>query len=175
MTSTQLVAGIGGADISGVTRGAIAMVLVVAAALKLVRPAGAVSGLVSLRFRLGVARALVGAMTVAELAVAALLLTGRGYLSAALAGVLLVGFSGYLVALMRRAPSAKCGCFGDYSSNSPYAGLLRNLLLAVLLVPAALASSTHVGLAESPAAVELAVLVILVPEALASLLDLRRV
>ena len=113
-------------------------------------------------------------MTVGELAVATLLITGSGYLGAALAGALLVGFSSYLVVLTRRAPSAQCGCFGDYSSKSPYAGLLRNLLLAGLLVPAAVASSTHVGLAETPAAIELAVLVILVPEALASLLDLRR-
>lgn len=174
MTSVSLAAVIGGAEISGVTRAAIALVLVVAALLKLVRPGGAVSGLVGLGLPRGAARSLVAAMTVGELAVATLLITGSGYLGAALAGALLVGFSSYLVVLTRRAPSAQCGCFGDYSSKSPYAGLLRNLLLAGLLVPAAVASSTHVGLAETPAAIELAVLVILVPEALASLLDLRR-
>ena len=173
MTSVSLAAVIGGAEISGVTRAAIALVLVVAALLKLVRPGGAVSGLVGLGLPRGAARSLVAAMTVG-LAVATLLITGSGYLGAALAGALLVGFSSYLVVLTRRAPSAQCGCFGDYSSKSPYAGLLRNLLLAGLLVPAAVASSTHVGLAETPAAIELAVLVILVPEALASLLDLRR-
>ena len=38
MTSVSLAAVIGGAEISGVTRAAIALVLVVAALLKLVRP-----------------------------------------------------------------------------------------------------------------------------------------
>ena len=139
MTSVSLAAVIGGAEISGVTRAAIALVLVVAALLKLVRPGGAVSGLVGLGLPRGAARSLVAAMTVGELAVATLLITGSGYLGAALAGALLVGFSSYLVVLTRRAPSAQCGCFGDYSSKSPYAGLLRNLLLAGLLVPAAVA------------------------------------
>ena len=121
MTSVSLAAVIGGAEISGVTRAAIALVLVVAALLKLVRPGGAVSGLVGLGLPRGAARSLVAAMTVGELAVATLLITGSGYLGAALAGALLVGFSSYLVVLTRRAPSAQCGCFGDDSSKSPYA------------------------------------------------------
>ena len=143
MTSVSLAAVIGGAEISGVTRAAIALVLVVAALLKLVRPGGAVSGLIGLGLPRGAARSLVAAMTVGELAVATLLITGSGYLGAAPAGA-------QLSASAATSSSWRAGLHcRRLLSRLPQPESIRGssrIFFSRLLVPAAVASSSHADL-----------------------------
>jgi hypothetical protein len=80
---------------------------------------------------------------VAELAVPVLVLLGRPREAAAVAAVLLVAFSGFVVwARGRRGGRLPCGCFGRIKSRDWRALLARN---AALLVVAAVAATISAG------------------------------
>lgn len=87
-----------------------------------------------------VARPLSRAVPVAELALAALLLSGAAPRAAGLlALVLLAGFSAVLVVLARRPVPVACHCFGAAADAAPPVALARNAVLAaaaLLLVAA---------------------------------------
>jgi uncharacterized membrane protein YphA (DoxX/SURF4 family) len=81
----------------------------------------------------GVARLATPSVPIVELAVAALVLSGRTKVGAALTLVLLSGFSGALLhAQQRRGNRLPCGCFGRATERDYRLMLARNALLAGL-------------------------------------------
>lgn len=156
------------------TRESIALVFAFAGLLKLWRPASVGSALAVLKLPPQVVEPTAILTGVGELGAAAALLLIDGWLGVVPAAALLCAFSLFLLLLARRAPSAPCGCFGDFSSRSHYAGLGRNLALAVLLAVSAANASQGLQIDAIPAAIELCILAILVPDAVSLLVSVSR-
>jgi hypothetical protein len=87
--------------------------------------------------------------------------------------VLLVAFSTVLVVLMRRAPNVRCGCLGELGLGGHGASLARNAFLLGLAVVGATAGESDWSLASVATGIQLALLVLLAPEAAALILRLR--
>ena len=90
---------------------------------------------------LGVPRAVAAVVPFVELVLGALLVVNVWRRPAAvLAGLLLVGFTVFIVRLLRRGSRAPCACFGSLSrSELGWSAVVRNLVLIALAVVAAVA------------------------------------
>lgn len=116
---------------------ALGAVLLLSGALKLVgRPVWREQAAV-----LGVPRVVAAAVPFVELALGALLVVNVGRRVAAIvAGLLLIGFTVFLVRLLRTGSRAPCACFGSLSRRElGWGAVVRNLVLIGLAVVAAVA------------------------------------
>jgi len=90
---------------------------------------------------LGVPRAVAKVVPFVELALGALLVVDVWRPAAAIvAGLLLIGFTVFLVRLLRRGNRAPCACFGSLSRQElGWSAVVRNLVLIALAIVAAVA------------------------------------
>lgn len=151
---------------------ALALLLLVAAAVKLTRPTRAVDALG--QAGLPASPVLVRALAAAEVAVAAAVLLVGGAATALALAVLHVGFAAFVVRLRAAAgASASCGCFGGADAPADRLHVVVNLLSAAVAVIAAAtgADALLATLADQPA-LGLPYLVLLAVAAQALLLTL---
>lgn len=114
-------------------------------------------------------RLAVAVLAVLEVLAALLLLLPGSILFAIPSVLLLGGFTVYLLLLWRRNPALGCGCLGDFGVAGSAAGLMRNAGLAVLLTIGLTAGTDDLDGWSLIPATELALLVIVVPEGVATL------
>jgi Methylamine utilisation protein MauE len=90
---------------------------------------------------LGVPRAVAAVVPFVELVLGGLLVVDvLRHDAAVLAGLLLIGFTAFIVRLLRRGSRAPCACFGSLSrSELGWSAVVRNLVLIALAVVAAVA------------------------------------
>ncbi len=118
--------------LGGVAAIALGLVLLLSGALKLT----AMSAWRTQARALGVPSAVAVVVPVVELSLGALMVVGWGRRLAALAAaVLLVGFTVFLVRLLRSGRAAPCACFGSLSRRPVgWGSVARNLGLIALAV-----------------------------------------
>ena len=116
---------------------ALGAVLLLSGALKLVgRPVWRAQAA-----ELGVPRAVAAVVPFVELVLGALLVVNVWRRPAAIvAGLLLIGFTTFIVRLLRQGNRAPCACFGSLSRQElGWSAVMRNLVLIALAVIAAVA------------------------------------
>jgi hypothetical protein len=161
-------------DVVAAIRGSLALVLLLAALSKVASPQPVVSAIVAARvFPMKAHVAVVYLVALAEAAAAAALVDRNGYVGIVFAGLVLVAFSAFLLLLARRAPAVPCGCFGDIVDVGHTGALVRNGTLLLLLACAATGEYAGPALGSLPAAIELTIAVVLVPDATQTIVNLR--
>lgn len=160
-------------EFGGGTLVAIAALFLVSGGLKLYRPTPARNALAVAGIPERLRRSVAATVAVLELVAALLLLARPGAASAGAAGVMLLGFSGFLILLEVRAPDLSCGCLGDLGSGSHRAGLARNvaLLAGLALVVSGAPKLDWMAVALG---VQLAVLLAVISEGVSVAAELRR-
>ena len=163
-------------ELAEAARIAVAIVFVAAGVLKLRNldaPAFSLQAVLPLN---SASRRLVIAVTAAlEISAAVLLLLPATILFATPSFVLLVGFSAYLLVLRRRGATLGCGCLGDFGVAGPTTSLVRNVLLAGLLIVGLTGGGDDFNGWSLIPAVQLALLVVVVPEGVSTLRGLRAI
>jgi hypothetical protein len=162
-------------DIVAGIRESLALVFLLAALLKLAKPQSVISAIAAVRaLPVTALRPTAYAVALLEAAAAVLLVAAPGTLGLVLAAFAVIAFSAFLTTLAVRAPTASCGCFGDVSNLGHAGGIARNALLGALLLLAASGQYENPVLRSIPAAVELAIALVLLPDAAEVLVKTRR-
>jgi len=151
-------------EVSSIARATVALLFLLAASAKLVRPAATSAALgllrVPNRYRTIVTRLL----ALVEVVVAASLLLIESRTALLAAAVMLLGFSVFLGHLAYRRAAVACGCLGDLGSRSHWLGLSRNLCMLALLALAAGGDPGKTTLWSVLGGAQVAVLLIVVTE-----------
>jgi hypothetical protein len=160
-------------EIASIARGAVALLFLFAASAKLARPSSTSAALGVLRvpekYRTGVTRLL----AVAEVVIAAALLTIDDRSALLAPAVMLLAFTLFLGYLAYRRSPVACGCLGDLGSQSHRLGLSRNLCLLGLLALAASGDPGGTTLWSVLGGTQVAVLLVLLTEGIYTVHGLR--
>jgi hypothetical protein len=124
-------------EVSSIARAAVALLFLLAASAKLVRPASTSAALGVLRIPNRYRTTVTRVLALVEVAVAASLLLVESRTVLLAPAAMLLGFSVFLGHLASRGAAVACGCLGDLGSSSHWLGLSRNLCLLALLAVAA--------------------------------------
>lgn len=160
--------------LGAVAQGAVGVVLLASAAVKIRRPDALREALEAIGVDSVLQRPMMLAVAIIEGAVGVALLVVPGRIAGSLAIGVIVVYSAVLVFLHRAAPAARCGCLGDELHGSGQApGLVRNAALLTLLSTSVIAGPGSDGVASTGVAIELALLIVLISEALPLISGLR--
>ncbi|MDQ3822741.1 MAG: hypothetical protein M3321_05820 [Actinomycetota bacterium] len=155
-------------------RAAVGLFFIGTGILKLVRPRVLDGALAALRVPSAVRLPASVALALGELLLGVVMIAVAGPVVLLAAGIALAGFSGMLGFLAKRAPQVSCGCLGELGTGAHSLGLVRNALLATLLVAAATAPSNALGVAPLAIGLQLALLVTVATEGLYVIRLVRR-
>jgi putative oxidoreductase len=156
-----------------VSRCAVGVFFVASAVLKVVAPASVHESLDAFHLTSVWRTPLVVALPAVEITIGGLLVFTGGKVGLIIGGGSVALFSVFLGLLTLRAPGVRCGCLGDLGSGDHALGLVRNLILALLVILAWSSTSAAPGPLAVIGGVEIAFAVAVLSEGIYVLKGLR--